>query len=440
MEVNVESFKNIIIDIKEGSIAEEIGLEPGDILLKVNEQEIKDIIEYMFLIADEYIEIEIQKRNGQIEVYGVEKDYDEEIGIVFENPIIDKAKSCKNKCIFCFIDQLPKNMRKTLYFKDDDSRLSFLQGNFITLTNMNDEDIEKIIKYRISPINVSIHTTNPELRKTMLNNNTAHKVYDRLKKLADAGITINGQVVLCPNVNDKENLDRTIMDLYKLYPNVQSMAIVPVGITKYRENLYPLEIFNKDSAQQTIEQVKQWQEKFLQEKGIRFAHLSDEFYIMADKSFPKYDDYEGFPQIENGVGLMVKLKYEFENYLKELNESHIKRTISIATGKSAKKFIDCLVKDLKDKFPNITINVFEIRNLFFGETITVAGLLTATDIIEQLKDEKLGEYLLLTESMLKTDTNIFLDDLTIEDIEEKLNVKIRITKNEGKDFIQKIIG
>ncbi|MCT4592905.1 MAG: DUF512 domain-containing protein [Anaeromicrobium sp.] len=440
MEVNVEKFKNIILDVQKDSIGEELGIEPGDILLKVNNIEIKDIIEYMFLISDEYIEMEIKKRNGEIEVYSIEKDYDEEMGIIFENPIIDKAKSCKNKCIFCFIDQLPPNMRKTLYFKDDDSRLSFLQGNFITLTNMSDEDMEKIIKYRISPINVSIHTTNPDLRMEMLNNNTACNLHERLEKLAEAHININGQIVLCPNVNDKENLDRTIKDLYKLYPSVKSVAIVPVGITKYRENLYPLKIFNRESARETIEQIKRWQGKFLEEKGIRFVHLSDEFYIMANEDFPSYDEYEGFPQIENGVGLMVKLKGEFEKYLDSLDGNRNNKTISVATGRSAKKFIDNLARNLSKKYPNININVYEIKNNFFGETITVAGLITATDIIDQLKDKRLGERLLITESMLRADTNVFLDDLTIDDVEKSLKVKIQVTKNNGKDFIENIIN
>ncbi|PAB58844.1 DUF512 domain-containing protein [Anaeromicrobium sediminis] len=440
MEVNVEKFKNIILDVEKGSIGEELGIEPGDILLKVNNVEIRDIIEYMFLISDEYIEMEIQKRNGEIEVHSIEKDYDEEMGITFENPIIDKAKSCKNKCIFCFIDQLPPNMRKTLYFKDDDSRLSFLQGNFITLTNMGDEDIEKIIKYRISPINVSIHTTNPDIRMEMLNNKTACNVYERLQKLAEAQITINGQIVLCPNVNDKENLDKTIKDLYNLYPSVQSIAIVPVGITKYRKNLYPLEIFNKESAKETIEQIKRWQDKFLKEKGIRFVHLSDEFYIIGNEEFPPYDDYEGFPQIENGVGLMVKLKDEFEKYLDSLDGDTNHKTISIATGKSAKKFIDDLASKVNKKYPNIHINVYEIKNNFFGETITVSGLITATDIVEQLKGKILGESLLITESMLRTDTDVFLDDLTISDVEKLLKVKVKVTKNNGKDFIENIIN
>ncbi|WP_255547748.1 DUF512 domain-containing protein [Crassaminicella indica] len=431
--------KNIISKIYPKSKAQKLGIEKGDKLLKINNEPIEDIIEYMFLTADEYLEIEIEKKDGCIKKYTVYKDFDEELGIEFKNPIIDKARSCKNKCIFCFIDQLPKNMRKTLYFKDDDSRLSFLQGNFITLTNMSDYDLEKIIRYRISPINISIHTTDPELRVKMLNNKHAKNIYERLQKLANAGISMNGQIVLCRDINDKENLDKTIKDLSNLYPNIHSLAIVPVGITKFREGLYPLTIFDRESATQVIKQVEEWQNHLLKKINTRFVYLSDEFYVLANKKLPDYDEYEGFPQIENGVGLMTKFEDEMINYLKKLSARNIEKKVSIATGKSAKAFISRLCKEIEKKFHGLKINVFEIKNKFFGETITVAGLITGTDLIEQLKDEDLGEALIISSCMLKRDEPIFLDDLSVEDLEKALNIKVIVSKVDGKDFVDKII-
>ncbi|MBF8982224.1 DUF512 domain-containing protein [Lutibacter sp. B2] len=435
-----QQIKNVILEVDEKGKAKRVGIEPGDQLLRINGQMIEDIIEYMFLISDEEIEIEIEKKDGEVKKFKIYKEFDEDLGIVFENPIIDQAKSCKNKCVFCFIDQLPPNMRGTLYFKDDDSRLSFLQGNFITLTNMSDHDIDKIIRYRISPINVSIHTTEPETRVKMLNNKTAGNIYNRLKRLAEAGIQINGQIVLCPGLNDKEKLDQTIKHLADLYPSVYSMAIVPVGVTKFRNNLYPLRTFDHNMSCEVIHQVEKWQNKFISELGTRFVHLSDEFYVLADKELPNYEEYEGFPLIENGVGLMTKLEYEFEHYLESIKDDlEINKKVSIATGKSAKKFIDGLCEKLHKKFNNIQVNVYEIRNDFFGETISVTGLVTATDIINQLKGKSLGEKLIFSESMLKSGESIFLDDLSIKDLEKELDVKSYAVKNDGQDFINKII-
>ncbi|WP_281426056.1 DUF512 domain-containing protein [Crassaminicella profunda] len=432
--------KNVISKIYPESKAQKLGIEQGDKLLKINNEYIEDIIEYMFLIADEYLEIEIEKKDGVVKKYTIYKDFDEDLGIEFENPIIDQARSCKNKCMFCFIDQLPKDMRKTLYFKDDDSRLSFLQGNFITLTNMSETDIQKIIKYRISPINISIHTTDPELRVKMLSNKNAKNIYERLQRLADAGISMNGQIVLCKDVNDQANLDKTIRDLSNLYPSMQSLAIVPVGITKFREGLYPLTIFDKESSTEVIEQVEEWQNNLLEKINTRFAYLSDEFYVLANRKIPDYEDYEGFPQIENGVGLMAKFEYEIIAYLKELNIRNMEnKEVSIATGKSAKAFMTRLCKEMEKKFNDLKINVFEIKNNFFGETITVAGLITGTDLIEQLSNKELGEKLVIPSCMLKSDEPIFLDDLTVEDVEKALNIKVTVTKVDGKDFVDKII-
>ena len=440
MEVNVKNINNLISKVYKDSIADEIGIEVDDILLSVNGEKVEDIIQYKFLISDEYIELEIQKKDGKIYLYEIEKDYDEELGIEFTNPIIDKAKSCRNKCVFCFIDQLPEGMRETLYFKDDDSRLSFLQGNFVTLTNMSEDDINNIIKYRISPINISVHTTNPELRQKMINNRFAGKLLDIMKRLAEAGIEMNAQIVLCPGYNDKEELDRTLNDLANLHPYVNSAAIVPVGITRYRKNLAKLEIFDEKSAGETIDQVDKLQQKFLKELNTRFAFLSDEFYIIAKRPLLKYDEYEGFIQFEDGVGMITKMGTEVVKYLDTINDDRLNKTkkVSIATGNSAYEFMCEMANKIMAKFKNIEINVYKIKNNYFGETITVAGLLTATDLIDQLKNKDLGETLYITRSMMKSDEEIFLDNITLKELEEKLNIEVIPCQNEGKDVVDKV--
>ena len=441
MEVNVKNTNNVISKVYKDSIADELGIEVGDLLISINGEPIHDIIEYRFLLSDEYLEVEIQKQNREVYIYEIEKDYDDDLGIEFTNPIIDKAKSCRNKCVFCFIDQLPKGMRETLYFKDDDSRLSFLQGNFVTLTNMSEEDINNIIKYRISPINISVHTTNPELRKTMIKNKFAGNLYSIMERLAEAQIQMNCQIVLCPGYNDKEELERTVSDLTKLYPYVNSAAAVPVGITKHREHLPNLEIFNEKTAGETIDQVDKLQKKYLKELGTRFIFLSDEFYIMANRKLLDYDEYEGFIQFENGVGMISKFEREIKDYLENLSEDHkskIKK-VSIATGHSAYEFMCEMAKCIMEKCPNVQIDVYKIINNFFGDTITVSGLVTATDIIDQLKDKNLGETLYIPSSMLKADEEIFLDNITLENLSDIMGLEVVPCLNEGKDFIDKIL-
>lgn len=441
MEVNVKNTNNVISKVYKDSIADELGIEVGDLLISINGEPIHDIIEYRFLLSDEYLEVEIQKQNREVYIYEIEKDYDDDLGIEFTNPIIDKAKSCRNKCVFCFIDQLPKGMRETLYFKDDDSRLSFLQGNFVTLTNMSEEDINNIIKYRISPINISVHTTNPELRKTMIKNKFAGNLYSIMERLAEAQIQMNCQIVLCPGYNDKEELERTVSDLTKLYPYVNSAAAVPVGITKHREHLPNLEIFNEKTAGETIDQVDKIQKKYLKELGTRFIFLSDEFYIMANRKLLDYDEYEGFIQFENGVGMISKFEREIKDYLENLSEDHkskIKK-VSIATGHSAYEFMCEMAKCIMEKCPNVQIDVYKIINNFFGDTITVSGLVTATDIIDQLKDKNLGETLYIPRSMLKADEEIFLDNITLENLSDIMGLEVVPCLNEGKDFIDKIL-
>ena len=441
MEVNVKNTNNVISKVYKDSIADELGIEVGDLLISINGEPIHDIIEYRFLLSDEYLEVEIQKQNREVYIYEIEKDYDDDLGIEFTNPIIDKAKSCRNKCVFCFIDQLPKGMRETLYFKDDDSRLSFLQGNFVTLTNMSEEDINNIIKYRISPINISVHTTNPELRKTMIKNKFAGNLYSIMERLAEAQIQMNCQIVLCPGYNDKEELERTVSDLTKLYPYVNSAAAVPVGITKHREHLPNLEIFNEKTAGETIDQVDKLQKKYLKELGTRFIFLSDEFYIMANRKLLDYDEYEGFIQFENGVGMISKFEREIKDYLENLSEDHkskIKK-VSIATGHSAYEFMCEMAKCIMEKCPNVQIDVYKIINNFFGDTITVSGLVTATDIIDQLKDKNLGETLYIPRSMLKADEEIFLDNITLEKLSDIMNIEVVPCLNQGKDFVDKIL-
>ncbi len=441
MEVNVKNTNNVISKVYKDSIADELGIEVGDLLISINGEPIHDIIEYRFLLSDEYLEVEIQKQNREVYIYEIEKDYDDDLGIEFTNPIIDKAKSCRNKCVFCFIDQLPKGMRETLYFKDDDSRLSFLQGNFVTLTNMSEEDINNIIKYRISPINISVHTTNPELRKTMIKNKFAGNLYSIMERLAEAQIQMNCQIVLCPGYNDKEELERTVSDLAKLYPYVNSAAAVPVGITKHRDHLPNLEIFNEKTAGETIDQVEKLHEKYLKELGTRFIFLSDEFYVMANRKLLEYDEYEGFIQFENGVGMISKLEREIKDCLENISKEQISKVkkVSIDTGHSAYEFMCEMANSIMDKCPNVQINVHKIVNNFFGDTITVSGLITATDIIDQLKDKDLGETLYIPRSMLKADEEIFLDNITLQNLSDTMKIEVVPCLNKGQDFVDKIL-
>ncbi len=433
--------ENVVIKVEKGSIAEEVGICPGDVLVAINDEEITDIFDYRYQINDEYLEMTFRTPEGEEYVAEIEKDFDEDIGVIFESGLMDEARSCRNKCIFCFIDQLPKGMRKTLYFKDDDSRLSFLQGNYVTLTNMSEKDINHIIFYHLSPINVSVHTTDLELRKTMLKNKNADKVLDIMKRLKDAGIEMNLQVVLCNGINDGDILDKTISDCAKFMPNAHSMSIVPIGLTKYREGLYPMAPFSKEDAEKVINQVEKWQNKFLKDHGTRFVYCADEFYLKAERQLPDAEIFEDFAQYENGVGMLSLFEKEFNDEI-EKTEYNIesKRSVSIATGVAAYDLIKKLSDRIMEKFPSLNINVYCIKNNFFGEMITVCGLLTGQDIISQLKGKDLGEYLLLPESLLRNSTHTLLDDVEIEDIEKELNIKIKISTNSGDRFIKTILN
>ena len=432
--------KILIKDIIKESIAEELEIEPGDFLISINGEEIKDILDYKFQIFDEYITILIEKQNGEEWELEIEKEENEDIGLVFEEELIDKPRSCANKCIFCFMDQLPPKVRKTLVFKDDDFRLSFMTGNYVTFTNSGYKDLERIVKYRLSPINISVHTTTPEVRKMMLNNKNADKILEYITYLTENGIDVNAQIVLCPGINDGEVLDKTIEDLYKFYPRLLCIAIVPVGITKYREGLYPLKSFNKESAEKVIDQVEAWQKKLKEETGSNIVYVADEFYVKAEREIPEYERYENFPQLEDGIGLMAYFNREFEERLKEIKPKKLEKTISIATGKSAYKFIKEKAKILEEKFEGLKINVYSIENTFFGPEITVTGLITGNDLIEQLKGKKLGEYLLIDEKMLKDDEDVFLDDITLKEVEEKLGIKIKASPSDASCFVDNIIN
>ncbi len=438
--------KIYIKSIQNNSIAEEVGIEKGDFLLTVNNCTIKDIFDYRFQITNESIIVEIQKQDGEVWEIEIDKEEYEDLGIEFEQGMLDSAKSCTNKCIFCFIDQLPEGMRNTLYFKDDDSRLSFLMGNYITLTNMSEDDIDRIIKYRMSPVNVSVHTTSPELRVFMLKNKFAGDLMDKIKRLVNGGICINCQIVICRDINDGKFLDKSIEDLSSLYPGVNSISIVPVGITKYRKGLEHLKAFDFDSSNKVIRQVEAWQLNLLDKFDSRIVYLADEFYIMSELELPEFECYEDFPQIENGVGLISMLKHEFYEYLNtmDVNDKIIKdklynRSVSIATGVSSYKYIKNLADELENRYNSIKINVYEIENEFFGKNVTVTGLITGGDLISQLKNKELGDDLLISISMLKDGEKIFLDDIKLDDIEKELNVTIKVVENDGKDFIRKIL-
>lgn len=436
-----KSMKNEISKIIPGSIAEEVEIQVGDRLLSINENEVKDIIDYKYLITDEELVLEIEKTNGEIWEIEIEKDYDEDLGIVFREGILDKPMSCHNDCIFCFIDQLPKGMRETLYFKDDDSRLSFLQGNFLTLTNMKEEDIERIIKYKISPINVSVHTTNPELRVRMLNNRFAGGIYDILKRLADAGIRINTQIVCCPGINDEKELTSTVEDLYKLYPNVNSVAVVPLGVTKHRQGLRELKLFTKETSLEQIKLIQKLQEKYYNEVGTSFVKLSDEFYIVSGEPLPGGDHYEGFGQIEDGIGMVTLLHQTIDETIKNLKTSG-SGSFTMITGALVYPEIEEIKRKIQSVNKDVNIFVEKILNKFFGETITVTGLLTGTDIINTLKDREVGEYVILPDNLIRkgyelsdSDELILLDDYTIEDLAKILNRKVIVCDFTGDDLI-----
>ncbi len=432
--------KHIIKDIKPGSIAQELEIEPGDALLAINDEELSDIFDYQFMTEEEYLTLLIEKPDGEQWELEIEKDMDEDIGLVFEQGLMDDYRSCCNKCIFCFIDQMPPGMRETLYFKDDDSRLSFLQGNYITLTNMKDADIDRIIRFNLAPINISIHTMNPELRCKMLHNRFAGEALKKIDRLYEAGIPMNGQIVLCKGVNDGDELDFSIRKMMEYQPMLQSVSVVPVGLTKYRENLYPLESFEKEDAEKVIDMIEHYQKISFEKYENHFIHASDEWYLLAGRELPEEDSYDGYIQLENGVGMIRLMDTEFKEALDEAEPSGMKTTVTAVTGKLAEPFIGSLAERVREKFPNVCVNVIGIRNDFFGEKITVAGLLTGQDIYAQLKDRELGDALILPTVVLRSGEDVFLDDMTVSELAEKLSVPIRITDCSGGSFLDTVLG
>lgn len=440
---------HLIFDVLEDSIAWNLNIEPGDKLLSINDHEIIDVLDYRYGISDSNLVLLIEKKNGSQWEIDIEKDIEEDLGIVFEEGLMDFYRSCTNKCIFCFIDQMPPDMRETLYFKDDDARLSFLQGNYITLTNLSDEDVERIIYYKLSPINISVHTTNKELRCKMLNNRFAGEALSKLQTLYDNNIIMNGQIVLCKGINDGRELEKTIEDLAEYIPLMRSLSVVPVGITKYREGLASLEKFDAKDSEEVIDRINYWQEKCLKNKNTRFVYASDEWYLKAGLPLPDEEEYEGYLQIENGVGMTRLFIEEFKEELysnsnssnkKSLEINNLKKSLSLVTGQLATPIIKELIKQINKIYPNIHVSVYTIENEFFGTDITVTGLITGQDIIKQLEDKDLGEALLLPSVILKHEEDVMLDDLSIADLEEALQTEIIVVNDDGKSFLKAIIN
>ena len=433
-------MEHIVKEILEGSIAQEMEIEPGDNILAVNDHPIEDIFDYQYLINDEYIELLVRKSDGEEWLLEIDKDYDEDLGIVFENSLMDNYKSCYNKCIFCFIDQNPKGMRDTIYFKDDDSRLSFLQGNYITLTNMKEKDIDRIINYHLAPINISVHTTNPKLRCSMLNNRFAGAILDYIRKFYEAGIPMNGQIVLCKGINDGEELWRTISDLMEFVPVMESLSVVPVGLSDYRDGLFHLEPFNREDACEVIDIIEHFQKKAFEKHGTHFVQASDEWYINAGRDFPEADRYDGFIQLENGVGMVRLLIDEFDEVWSCVEGDDREYEVSMVTGVLVYDSIKLLANRIPEKFPNVKVHLYKIINDFFGHRITVTGLLTGGDIRKQLTGKPLGQRLILPSNTLMADEPKFLDDVTLAELTDALQVDVCIVESSGADFIHAVIG
>ena len=431
-----------IAQVMEGSPAHRANLKPGDIITKINNAVLVDIFDYHYYSDDADITVEILHEDGTSDSVFVEKEEGEDLGVIFCNGLMDDYKSCSNKCAFCFIDQMPPGMRDTLYFKDDDTRLSFLQGNYVTLTNMKMEDLDRIIAYKLGPINISVHATNPALRVKLLHNRFAGDILDKIKKLYDAEIPMNAQVVACPGLNDGAELDRTISDLLEFAPVMSSMSVVPVGITKFRQGLFPLRTYTSEEAKKVIDQIEHWQQIAMERVGSHFVQASDEWYILANRPLPEAGRYDGFIQLENGVGMLRLLHEEVLDALEDIRKPLFmkRRHVTIATGKLAAPFMKQLADLITDKFTRVSVDVIAITNEFFGEEITVSGLITGQDLIKQLKGKTLGDSLLLSCTMLRSGEEVFLDDVTLSELENALQVKTRIVQSDGRDLVNAIIG
>lgn len=429
-----------ISEVEAGSAAQRAGIKPQDILISINGFDISDVLDYRFRITEKKVVLKLHRGPELFDVEIRKPEYDD-IGLGFDTFLMDKKRSCRNKCVFCFIDQNPHGMRETIYFKDDDRRLSFLQGNYITTTNLSEQDIQRITEMHCSPMNISVHATNPELRCRMMNNKNAGRVLDIMRRFADANISMNAQIVLCKNLNDREELDRSLCELSGLYPQLVSISVVPAGLTKYRDGLYPLEQFTAEDCAAVISQVDRFAVDFKKRNGIRLAYCSDEFYLKAGLQIPDEDYYDGYPQLENGVGMIASMSAEFNEELDYLDEYDRDGAdeVSIATGAAAYRFISSLADTLTEK-TGIKIHVYKIRNNFFGETVTVAGLVTGGDIAEQLDGMPLGKRLILPYVMLRAERDLFLDGMTPAQLSERLSVPVTFSESDGASFIRSVLA
>lgn len=428
-----------IFDVTTGSHADKAGIKKGETLLSINSNEIVDVLDYRFYQVNRKLTLEVADEDKNIRTIEMTKGEYEEIGLEFETYLMDKQHSCRNKCIFCFIDQLPKGMRESLYFKDDDSRLSFLFGNYITLTNITEHEIDRIIKMHISPINVSVHTTNPELRCKMMNNRFAGDTLKYLKRFADAGITLNCQIVSCPGINDGDELVRTLTDLENL--GVNMTAIVPVGLTRYRENLYPLVPYNKETAGQTIDIIEKMGDECVKKHGRRIFFPGDEFYLLAEREIPSPEFYEDFSALEDGIGMIAYLTDDVGWKLEELDaDESLCHKVTIACGEGVFPYMKRIMSMINEKFPNITINTRAIKNNFFGGGVNVSGLVTGGDLIDQLRGDDLGDRLIIPSSMLRFENDLFLDDVSTDDVERELGVTLVPVNNNGNDLVEAVIA
>lgn len=428
-----------IYDVTIGSHADKAGIKKGETLLSINSNEIVDVLDYRFYQVNRKLTLEVADEDKNVRTVEMTKGEYEEIGLEFETYLMDKQHSCRNKCIFCFIDQLPKGMRESLYFKDDDSRLSFLFGNYITLTNITEHEIDRIIKMHISPINVSVHTTNPELRCKMMNNRFAGDTLKYLKRFADAGITLNCQIVSCPGINDGDELVRTLTDLENL--GVNMTAIVPVGLTRYRENLYPLVPYNKETAGQTIDIIEKMGDECVKKHGRRIFFPGDEFYLLAEREIPSPEFYEDFSALEDGIGMIAYLTDDVGWKLEELDaDESLCHKVTIACGEGVFPYMKRIMSMINEKFPNITINTRAIKNNFFGGGVNVSGLVTGGDLIDQLRGDDLGDRLIITSSMLRFENDLFLDDVSTDDVERELGVTLVPVNNNGNDLVEAVIA